>query len=89
MSLSLDSLFELMIEKIQEIKILDRFHADNEVYKEVKDEIKLIQKIINLKKEAAVKKTHDSQRNLRTIQLYLLERRDSAAGQKYNRGNPA
>ena len=48
MSYSLDSLFVLMLEKIQTIKLLDRLHSDR-AYCDAKNEIKLIQKVIKVK----------------------------------------
>jgi hypothetical protein len=48
MSYSLDSLFVLMVEKIQTIKLLDRLHPDR-AYCGAKKEIKLIHKVIKIK----------------------------------------
>jgi len=48
MSFSLDSLFVLMLEKIQTIKLLDRLHSDG-AYCSAKEEIKLIHKVIKIK----------------------------------------
>ena len=50
MTFSLDSLFDLLIEKINEIKLLNKYHTHKELYSEVKQEIMLIQKMIVLKK---------------------------------------
>jgi len=52
MSLSLDSLFVLMFEKIQTIKLLGRFE-DETAYGEMKKDIKLIQKVIKFKESQA------------------------------------
>jgi len=49
MSLSLDSLFVLMFEKIQTIKLLGRFDLDEKAYGEMKKDIKLIRKVIKFK----------------------------------------
>ena len=46
MSYSLDSLYVLMVEKIQTIKL---FNSNDSAYSEMKKDIKLIQKIIKLK----------------------------------------
>ena len=48
--LSLDALFELMLFKIEEIKLLRRENANNETLLQVVSEIMLIQEAINQKK---------------------------------------
>lgn len=55
MSYSLDSLFVLMVEKNQTVKLLDRFNLDR-AYCEVKEEINLIQKVIRNKEATGKKK---------------------------------
>ena len=47
---SLGSLFDLLIEKICEIKLLNKYHTHKKLYSEIKQEIMLIQKIIGIKK---------------------------------------
>ena len=57
MSYSLDSLFVLMVEKIQTIKLVDRFDQVDTAYGEMKKDIKLIQKVIKFKEsQTAVSK---------------------------------
>ena len=53
MSLSLDSLFVLMFEKIRTIKLLGRFDLDETAYGEMKKDIKLIQRVIKFKESQA------------------------------------
>ena len=54
MSYSLDSLFLLMVEKIETINLLDRLQLDR-AYSRARREIKLIQKVIRIKE--ATRKT--------------------------------
>ena len=49
MSYSLDSLLVLMVEKIQTMKLLDRLCPDDTACSEIKEEIRIIQKVIKFK----------------------------------------
>jgi len=48
---SLDALFELMLFKIEQIKLLRNQNADNQTLLQVVEEIMLIQEVINQKSE--------------------------------------
>ena len=50
MSFSMEVLFDLMIEKINEIRLLSRNHMHDGRYSEIMKEIMLVQKIIVTKK---------------------------------------
>jgi hypothetical protein len=56
MSYSADSLFLLLVEKIQTINLLDRLDLDK-AYSGAKKEIKLIQKIIRIKEAVGKNET--------------------------------
>ena len=48
--MSLSSLFDLMVDKIEELKILQRNNANVKLCEEVRNEIQLIHKVIKFKK---------------------------------------
>ena len=53
MSYSLDTLFTLMVEKIEEIKVLTKSHRGTAMFKHAKQDLALIEKVINCKKESS------------------------------------
>ena len=71
-SYSLDSLFVLMVEKIQTIKLLDRFDPNDTAYSEMKKDINLIQKVIKVKESQTGESRQTLQRGLTILFLFLL-----------------
>jgi hypothetical protein len=53
MSHSLDTLFTLMVEKIEEIKRLTKSHGGTDMLKHAKQDLTLIEKVINSKKQSS------------------------------------